>query len=221
MRDVVLLGPPGSGKGTQARLLLESSNHFVHLSTGDVLRGEIKLGTPLGREAEAIMSRGEYLDEKLITAIVKDWVLQHEGKAVLFDGFPRTASQVDSFVGMEKALGRACHVIEMTVSSDELRNRLMRRCVCAQCGFIDQKCSLKDDKTNEWVCPTCGAGEVVVRSDDSAGVIGDRLALYDRHIESIRERLKAHNISCRAVDGSRSVLAVREDIVAALQEGSR
>lgn len=219
MTDIVLLGPPGSGKGTQARNLVEDYGGLVHLSTGDLLRNEIKLKTPLGLEAESVISKGGYLDESTIVAMVKDWMSHQGGKSVLFDGFPRTASQVDAFVEIEKNLGRDFLVIELKVSPEQLKDRLMRRCVCNQCGYIDQRCSLAEDATKDWVCPSCGAREVVVRSDDSDGVISGRLALYDKHIESIRERLTAQNMRYCVVDGSQSILAVRQAIAAALLEG--
>lgn len=219
MDDIVLLGPPGSGKGTQARHLVESMADLVHLSTGDVLRREIKQETQLGLEVEKIMSEGKFPNDALIVALVKNWMVEYPEKAVLFDGFPRTATQVDAFVEMQKSLGRSYRVIELKVSSDDLKNRLIRRCVCASCGYIDQKCSLQNDKSHDWVCPSCGAKEVVVRSDDSDGVINDRLALYDSHIESIRERLMTHKVRYCVIDGSQTILAVSRAVDEALQEG--
>lgn len=220
MFDIVLLGPPGSGKGTQARLLVESIPGLKHLSTGDVLRAEVKNGTPLGMEVKSIIESGNLISDDLIGQLVSAWVKNNADATILFDGFPRTGSQVNAFVDFENEFNRQFAVIELVVSDQDLLDRLARRCVCAVCGYIDQACSLTDgDKT--WTCPSCGAHEVVVRSDDCSEVVSERLAIYNQEIMPIRNQLDKHGAVRHVVNGSQSVKEVQKAVADAVAQDKK
>lgn len=220
MFDVVLLGPPGSGKGTQARLLVENILGLKHLSTGDVLRAEVKNNTALGMEVKSIIESGGLISDDLISKLVNVWVEQNSEASILFDGFPRTASQVDAFVAFESKLNRSFAVIELVVSDQDLLDRLARRCVCAACGYIDQACSLSDSNKT-WTCPSCGTHEVVVRSDDRSEVVSERLATYNQEIVSIRDQLDKHGAVRYVVNGSQSVREVQKAIADAVAQDKK
>lgn len=215
--DIVLLGPPGSGKGTQARLMLEGNKDLVHLSTGDLLRSEVKNKTPLGEEIKSLIDRGELISDVLISTLVRHWAHNNSARAMLFDGFPRTESQVIDFVEFEKNSARDFLVIELIVHNSNIIDRLARRCVCAVCGYIDQSVSIAGEDSN-WVCPSCGSDEVVVRSDDRSEVVSERLATYNHEIISIRSRFDMLGAVRCEVDGSQSIQEVKNAIAQAVAQ---
>lgn len=220
MLDIVLLGPPGSGKGTQARTLVETIKGLTHLSTGDALRSEVKKNSDLGKQVQSIIDQGSLIPDNLICDLVESWVQNNQDQRILFDGFPRTASQVDALVAFEAKMNRRFVVIELVVNDQCIIDRLAKRCVCAQCGYIDQACSL-EDKNKTWVCPSCGAREVVVRSDDRSEVVSERLATYNNVVDAIRSRLDKHGITRYTVNGSLSVQEVKKAIADAIAVESK
>lgn len=166
--NIVLLGGPGAGKGTQAEKLLENKD-MEHLATGDILRDEVDRGTELGQKAKGYMDRGDLVPDELVVNMVKKR-LENE-KGYLFDGFPRTIDQA-------KALGEAIeldHVIYIKIDKSEAVRRLSARRVCSDCGKIYN--TLFKPPSEEGICDSCG-GELYQRDDDKPDVIRDRFETY-------------------------------------------
>ena len=169
---IVLLGPPGAGKGTQATGIVEKYN-VVHISTGDIFRKNVKEGTPLGKQAKAYMDKGELVPDELVIALVQDRLKQDDCKnGYILDGFPRTTFQAEA---MEKLGMGVDKVVDIQVGKDTLIGRATGRRVCKKCGET-YHISFKPTKT-EGVCDKCG-GEVILRSDDEAATVARRIDVY-------------------------------------------
>jgi len=171
----VLLGAPGSGKGTQAKRLTELGS-FVHLSTGDMLRSAIKKGTPLGKMAQTSMDRGELVaDDTMIGLIAETVSTLPMTSRVLLDGFPRTLPQAEALSTTSSApVGKAIH---FKVPERELIRRLTGRRICSKCGESFHLVSLPPKK--EGVCDSCG-GSLLQRPDDSESVVLKRLEIFTK-----------------------------------------
>jgi len=174
--NILFIGAPGSGKGTQSRELTEKFN-FVQLSTGDLLRSAIKQKTDLGLKASSFMDKGQLVPDDLILNLVQGFIAYNSGKSVIFDGFPRTVEQAKSLRKMLESIGQKIDsVIYFKINPQILIDRLTGRRTCANCGeifHIHTKPSLKGDK-----CDKCG-GELVHRKDDHADVISERLKQFE------------------------------------------
>ncbi len=182
MTVTVLLGAPGSGKGTQAkRLALHDS--FVHLSTGDMLRSAIKCGTALGKEAQNFMDRGELVPDVTMIALISETVARLPSKTrVLLDGFPRTLPQAEALsTNTTSPVGM---VVFFKVPETELVRRLTGRRVCAKCGASFHLISLPPKR--EGLCDTCG-GSLSQRPDDSEAVVHKRLAIFTKQNSQLLE----------------------------------
>ena len=167
---VVLLGPPGAGKGTQAKRIIEKTN-MVHLSTGDILRDEVARGTELGVEAKGFMDRGELVPDTLIINMIKGRIAQ-ASEGFLLDGFPRTAPQAEALEG----IAEIDVVININLSREEVVRRLTSRRVCRECGRIyNLHFNPPADPTK---CEACG-GELYQRDDDQLSVIENRYQVYE------------------------------------------
>ena len=176
--NIILLGPPGAGKGTQAKRLEETFG-LVQLSTGDMLRAERKSGSELGRKVQAIMDAGQLVSDEIMIALIAqriDQERQKHGKGIILDGFPRTVPQAEALDRMlaEKGL-KLDHVIEMAVEEAALTDRITGRFTCAKCGasYHDRYHRPKV----EGVCDVCG-GELFQRDDDREETIRHRLEVY-------------------------------------------
>jgi len=166
--NIVLLGGPGAGKGTQAEKLLENRD-MEHLATGDILRDEVDRGTELGQKAKDYMDRGDLVPDELVVNMVKKRL--EDEKGYLFDGFPRTIDQA-------RALGEAIeldHVAYIKIDKSEAVRRLSARRVCSECGKIYN--TLFKPPGEEGICDECG-GELYQRDDDKPEVIRDRFETY-------------------------------------------
>ncbi len=169
----VLLGAPGSGKGTQAKRLAQHHS-FVHLSTGDMLRTAIKAGTTLGNEAKVFMDRGELVSDATMIGLISETVCSLPQKSkVLLDGFPRTLPQAEAL--SKTASSPVGKVIFFQVPEKELIRRLTGRRVCSKCGASFHLISLPPKK--DGICDSCG-GALLQRPDDSEGVVQKRLAIF-------------------------------------------
>jgi len=193
MRVVMLLGPPGSGKGTVAERLRGDRGGFVHLATGDMLREEVRQGSAVGREAEGYMKRGELVPDATIIRIVEARLDQGDNKAsYLFDGFPRTVVQADL---LDQSLRRRDSKIETVLFLDTPRaviiQRLTGRRVCRACGASFHVINIPPRR--EGVCDACG-GELYQRKDDAEDTIVNRLEVYNRQTESLIARYEAQGV---------------------------
>ena len=180
--NLILIGPPGSGKGTQAELLREK-NSFVHYSTGEVFRDLIRRKTPVGLQVEKYVTSGGLVPDSVVLEVVNSFLADNAGKPILFDGFPRTIPQAE---GLDHVLAGKKLAVDMAVLvdlvDDEVVKRLTARRQCRNCGKI-YNLTFKPPKV-EGVCDDCG-GELYQRKDDTEAVIRDRLSTYHQQTEPV------------------------------------
>jgi adenylate kinase len=211
---LILLGPPGAGKGTQAKRL-EERHGLVQLSTGDMLRAAIRAGTPLGRQVKSIMESGALVGDEVIIAMIRERIQEpdcHEG--FILDGFPRTVTQADALDQMLNDLGwHLDAVIEMTVDEAALTERITGRYTCAMCGrgYNDTFAPTKV----AGVCDVCGGMEFTRRDDDKAETVHARLQAYRALTRPILPYYEGKGI-LRRVDGMADIDAVSQEIEAIL-----
>ena len=174
---LILLGPPGAGKGTQARML-EDKFGLVQLSTGDLLRAAVAAGTEAGKAAKAVMEAGDLVSDEIVIAILRDRLVEDDcAKGVILDGFPRTTVQAEALDALLTETGQKINAaISLEVDDAEMVTRISGRYTCGSCGegYHD---SFKQPKT-EGVCDNCGGTEMKRRADDNAETVGQRLEAY-------------------------------------------
>jgi len=206
---IILLGPPGAGKGTQAALLAQQEG-IPHISTGDILRAAKAAGTSLGKLAASYMDRGDLVPDDVVIGLVKERLAQPDcRKGFIFDGFPRTVPQAD-------ALGRALlelglpltGVISIEVADADLVDRAVGRRSCSQCGEIYHV--VGKPPTVAGVCDRCG-GALVQRDDDKAEVVENRLRRYHQQTAPLIDYYRAKGL-LRSVNGKQSMDSVTADI---------
>jgi len=208
--NIILLGPPGAGKGTQAKRI-EERYGLVQLSTGDMLRAERKSGSELGRKAQAIMDAGKLVSDDLIIELISRRIDQLKGgKGFILDGFPRTVPQAEALDRMlaEKGL-KLDAVIEMTVDEAELIHRIAGRFSCAKCGasYHDQFNRPKTDG----VCDVCGGTEFTRRADDRPEAVKIRLVAYREQTAPILPYYRKKGV-LRSIDGMAPIEEVGRQI---------
>lgn len=212
--NIILLGPPGAGKGTQAAKLV-ADRGMVQLSTGDMLRAAVKAGTPTGLKAKAIMDAGELVPDEVVSGIIGerlDQMSPEEG--AIFDGYPRTAAQAEALDQLLADRGRKLdRVIELTVDEDALVERITGRYTCAKCGegYHDK---FKQPKA-AGVCDVCGSTEFKRRPDDNEETVRTRMAEYRGKTAPIIPIYEARGILTR-VDGMADIDQVSAAVAAAL-----
>ncbi len=212
--NIILLGPPGAGKGTQAAFLVEKYG-MVQLSTGDILRAAVKAGTDVGKMADEIMKAGKLFPDELMAEILGEHMdaIPAE-KGLIFDGYPRTAPQVALLDGLLSSRGRTLHhVIELVVDEDALVERIVGRYTCASCG--EGYHDTFKQPTSEGVCDKCGADEFKRRPDDNEETVRTRMAEYRAKTEPILPLYDARGLVSR-VDGMEAIGKVTGAIEAIL-----
>jgi len=212
--NIILLGPPGAGKGTQASRLVDERK-MVQLSTGDMLRAARSIDTPLGHEVAAIMDSGGLVSDEIVNALIDDKLssLTHD-QGVIFDGYPRTRGQAESLDGLLATHGRKLDlVIELEVDEDALVDRISGRFTCAKCGegYHDRH----KPPAIAGVCDVCGSTAFKRRPDDNAETVRTRLAEYRAKTAPILPLYEARGL-VRRVDGMAPIAKVGAAIDAAL-----
>jgi len=207
---LILLGPPGAGKGTQAQHLVAKYG-LLQLSTGDMLRAAVKAGTPLGQQVQDIMARGALVPDDIVVEIVGQRIEQPDArKGFILDGFPRTVPQaeaLDQMLGENKITLDA--VIEITVDETALVDRISGRFSCKSCGasYHDRH----NQPKQEGVCDVCGSHDFVRRPDDNAETVKARLDAYRKQTTPILPYYKAKRV-LRSVDGMAPIDTVTQQI---------
>jgi adenylate kinase len=211
--NLILLGPPGAGKGTQAELLVERFN-ILHISTGDIFRAAIKEGTPLGTEAKRFMDSGQLVPDEVVIGIVKERLLKKDCQnGFLLDGFPRTVPQADSLDSFLQSHGKKIDaVINIEVESAVLLKRLTGRRVCRNCASVYHVETKKPKVTG--ICDHCG-GEVYQRDDDAPATVSKRLEVYAAQTEPLINYYRQKAI-LHSFDGKELIQAVFEKICQSL-----
>jgi adenylate kinase len=213
---LVVLGKQGAGKGTQCVRL---SHHYVvpHVSTGDMLRAEVKGGTALGRRAQSLMDQGELLSDDIVMEMVERRLSEADVRArgFILDGCPRTIVQAEV---LEKILDpdRLDLVIDLEVPTEQVLKRLAGRRVCVDCGT---NYSVSEPPVLNWTCDVCG-GEVVQREDDTEEAIERRLALYDRQTTPLLEWYQNHGL-LESIAGTGAPESVTRRAISTIEERRR
>ena len=211
--NLVLLGPPGAGKGTQASRIVAEYG-IPHISTGDILRGAVKNGTAMGLEAKRYMDAGNLVPDSVVIGIVKDRLQEPDtDKGFLMDGFPRTIPQAEALDKALDELDRAISkVVVILVDEEDLVKRLSGRRVCRSCQAPFHV--MFNQPKVEGVCDKCG-GELYQRDDDSEATVRNRLEVYRNQTEPLIDYYDKAGVVAR-VDGAKAPDAVYEDIQLAL-----
>jgi adenylate kinase len=206
-----MLGPPGAGKGTQAKRLA-AQRGIPHISTGDMLRGAVAAGTEIGLRAKAVMEKGQLVSDEIIVGVVRERLAQADAAAgFLLDGFPRTVPQAQALDAI-MAGGDPLVVIDIAVEDEELVRRLTSRRVCSRCGTNADVPAAGQAAPSQ--CAKCG-GALTQRADDREEVIRERLRVYARDTRPLLDYYRGRP-SFRAVNGAQGPEAVAKDLAAAV-----
>jgi adenylate kinase len=214
--NIVLLGPPGAGKGTQARRLVEERG-MVQLSTGDMLREARSSGTEMGRRVAEVMDKGHLVTDDIVIGLIRERIQSGAtGSGIIFDGFPRTLAQADALEALLREQGmRIDRAIEMRVDDEVLVDRVSGRATCATCGEVYH------DRTKpipaDGHCTVCGGTRFTRRADDNAESLRTRLLAYYKQTAPLIGYYHCKNILA-PVDGLKDIPEVAADIAEALGE---
>lgn len=210
MESIVLFGPPGAGKGTQAQRITNSTG-LPQVSTGDMLRAAVSAGTQTGIEAKKYMDAGQLVPDEVIIALIRDRIMEDDAKnGVMFDGFPRTVPQAEALASITKV----SHVIAIEVPDEKIVERICGRFTCANCGAVFH--DIFNPTTVEGKCDTCGSGEFKRRADDNADTVLSRLNAYHEQTSPLAQWYEAKGIF-HIIDGDRDIDEITQDILKALK----
>jgi adenylate kinase len=214
--NLILLGPPGAGKGTQAKILAKSFQ-IPQVSTGDILRGAVKEQSPMGIKAKEYMDSGALVPDEVVVGIVKERLAMPDcSKGFILDGFPRTVAQADALKENLGDLGKHIeHVISIVVDNNELLARITGRRTCRSCGRGFHISF--DPPKKDGVCDECG-GELYQRDDDSEATMRNRLDVYDKQTAPLIEYYGKESL-LRTVYGTGSIDEIQKKILAFLKDG--
>lgn len=212
---LILLGPPGAGKGTQAKMLMDRYG-IPQISTGDILRAAVKAGTPMGLRAKSFMDAGGLVPDDVVVGIVRERIQEDDCKAgFILDGFPRTVPQADALAEALTALGRPLDaVVSLAVDVEALVERLTGRRTCRDCG-LGYHVTFAAPKA-AGICDACG-GELVQRDDDREETIRRRLDVYNEQTSPLIDYYRKSGLLSE-VDGMLSMDAVQDEILAILRK---
>ncbi len=213
-KHIIFLGPPGAGKGTQAKLLTKQFG-FEHISTGDLLRNEIKKATKLGKEIKSILDSGALVGDNVVMEIIKEELTPEIiKKGFVFDGFPRTVVQAEKFDILVKTLNFNIDVVlYVVINEDTAIKRISNRRVCSNCGAIYHLIYNPPKKAG--VCDFCG-GTLYQRDDDKEETVRNRYKIYMRHTFPLVEYYKKRELLVN-IDGTKTQEEIFNDIIGSLQ----
>ncbi len=213
-KRLILMGPPGGGKGTQAKRIQERYG-IPQLSTGDMLRAAVSAGTPIGRQAKAVMDAGKLVSDDIMVGLISERIDQADCKTgFILDGFPRTIPQAEALDKLLKSKGiKLDSVIEVQVPDQKLVDRITGRFTCKACGegYHD---TFKTPK-KAGVCDACGGTEFIRRADDNAETVKARLAAYHAQTAPLLPYYKGQGL-LKVVDGDRDMSVITADLEAIL-----
>jgi len=211
--NIILLGPPGAGKGTQAHILVEERN-MTQLSTGDMLREAKDSGTEMGKVVADVMARGDLVTDEIVIGLIREKIAEEKDGGFIFDGFPRTLAQADALADLLSETGETLDaVIEMQVDDDALVQRITARSTCGGCGAV------YNDITKPWPadgkCANCGSTEVKRRADDNEDSLKQRLMEYYKKTSPLIGYYYAKG-QLKSVNGLGEIDEVKAEIAGAL-----
>ena len=211
--NIILFGPPGVGKGTQAKLL-SAKFHSAHISTGDMLREAAAAGTELGKKAKAVMDLGQLVSDDIMIGIIREVLMSQKCKnGFILDGFPRTVPQAKALTTLLRELHISLDaVINMEISEQEVVHRLGSRLTCTQCGRIYN--AHLDALADVTKCPNCG-GTLYQRDDDKSETVRKRLRIYAESTAPLKEYFKTSGV-LKSINAMGSVEEVNEHILSLL-----
>ncbi|MCS7144632.1 MAG: adenylate kinase [Archaeoglobaceae archaeon] len=213
--NLILLGAPGAGKGTQAKIIAEKYK-IPQVSTGDMLREAVAKGTELGRKAKEFMSQGKLVPDEVVIGIVKERLNQKDcEKGFILDGFPRTIAQAEALDRIMREMGRKIDaVININVPEEEIVKRIVNRRICRKCGSIYHL--IYDPPKKEGICDKCG-GELYQRDDDRESIVRERFKVYQKNTEPLIDYYKNKRI-LYDVDGTKDIEKVNAEVLGILKK---
>ena len=213
--NIILLGPPGAGKGTQARILVETFD-MVQLSTGDMLRGAKNSGTKMGELVAGVMARGDLVTDDIVIGLIREKLAEAAGDGFIFDGFPRTLKQANALGELLTDIGASLDaVIEMRVDDEALVRRITARSTCVNCGEVYNDQTKPQPKSGK--CTNCGGTKFMRRADDNADSLRQRLMEYYKKTSPIIGYYFAKELLI-PVNGLGEIEAVHSEIVHVLDK---